>query len=196
MEPNYEFEIKLKRDEILQTIGRHESSLRFLITTSVTVIAFGLTTKIELILLAHVLVLFLGRRVYLWHDELAKHAAYCIVFLENETSRYYWETINHESVSLAAKAKKQKGIDVITDKEIPFLIAIAQLTFLWCCFSSHVDTIGVWDTPLMIISTVFAVGAFILFFFFTASVHTRREAWEQIFREVKADRENRNPCPP
>jgi len=43
-----------------------------------------------------------------------------IVFLENETSRYYWETISHESVSLAAKEKKQKGIDVITDKEIPF----------------------------------------------------------------------------
>ena len=189
MEPNYEWEISLKREEILQTIGRHESSLRFLITTSVTVIAFGLTTKIELIPLAHVLILFLGRRVYLWHDELAKHAAYCIVFLENETSRYYWETINQASVSLAATEKKEKGLDVITDKEIPFLIAITQLTFLWCCFSSHIDTIGVWNIPLMIISTVFSVGAFIWFFFFTASVHARREAWEKIFREIKANRE-------
>jgi len=189
MEPNYEFEITLKREEILQTIGRHESSLRFLLTTSVAVIAFGLTTRIELIPLAHVLILFLGRRVYLWHDELAKHAAYCIVFLENETSRYYWETINHESVSLAAKEKKQKGIDVITDKEIPFLVVITQLTFLWCYFHSHVETIGVWSISFMIISTLLSVAAFIWLFFFTASVHTRREAWEKIFREIKASRE-------
>ena len=188
MEPNYEFEIQLKRKEILQTIGRHEYTLRFLITTAVTVIAFGLTTKIELIPLAHVLILLLGRRVYLWHDELAKHAAYCIVFLENETSRYYWETINQASVTLAAKEKKEKGIDVITDKEIPFLVAVTQLTFLWCYFNS-LDTLGVWDTSLMIVSTLFAVGIFIGFLFFTASVHTRREAWEKIFRKVKADRE-------
>jgi hypothetical protein len=188
MEPNYELEIKLKRDEILQTIGRHEYSLRFLITTSVTVIAFGLTTKIELIPLAHVLILLLGRRVYLWHDELAQHAAYCIVFLENETSKYYWETINQASVTLAAKEKKEKGIDVITDKEIPFLIAITQLTFLWCYFYS-LNALSVWDTFLMITSTIFSIGLFIGFFFFTASVHTRRKAWEKIFREIKTDRE-------
>ena len=189
MEPNYELEITLKRDEILQTIGRHEFSLRFLITTTVTVIAFGLTTKIELIPLAHVLIFLLGRRVYLWHDELAKHAAYCMVFLENETSRYYWETINQASVALAARKKKEKGIDVTTDKEIPFLIVITQLTFLWCYFNSPVDTIGVLGVPIMIISTVFAVGAFIWFFFYTASVYARREAWERIFRKIKADRE-------
>ena len=186
MEPNYEFEIQLKRNEILQTIERHEFALRFLITTTVTVIAFGLTTKIELIPLAHVLIFFLGRRVYLWHDELAKHAAYCIVFLENETSKYYWETINQASVLLAAKEKKGKGFDVITDKEIPFLILITQSTFLWCYFDSLVDTIGVWDISLVIISTILSVGAFIWCFFFTASVYTRREAWEKIFREIKA----------
>ena len=189
MEPNYELEITLKRDEILQTIGRHEFSLRFLITTTVTVIAFGLTTKIELIPLAHVLIFLLGRRVYLWHDELAKHAAYCMVFLENETSRYYWETINQASVALAARKKKEKGIDVTTDKEIPFLIVITQLTFLWCYFNSPVDTIGVLGVPIMIISTIFAIGAFIWFFFYTASVYARREAWERIFRKIKADRE-------
>jgi len=189
MEPNYELEITLKRDEILQTIGRHEFSLRFLITTTVTVIAFGLTTKIELIPLAHVLIFLLGRRVYLWHDELAKHAAYCMVFLENETSRYYWETINQASVALAARKKKEKGIDVTTDKEIPFLIVITQLTFLWCYFNSPVDTIGVLGVPIMIISTVFAIGTFIWFFFYTASVYARREAWERIFRKIKADRE-------
>ena len=189
MEPNYELEIKLKREEILQTITRHEFSLRFLITTTVTVVAFGLTTKIELILLAHVLILLLGRRVYLWHDELAKHAAYCMVFLENETSRYYWETINQASVTLAAKEKKEKGIDVITDKEIPFLIALTQVTFLWCYFHSHTSTIDVWGALLMVLSTIFAVAAFIWLFFFTPSVYTRREAWEKIFSEIKTDRD-------
>ena len=189
MEHNYELEIKLKRDEILQTIGRHEFALRFLITTTVTIIAFGLTTKIELIPLAHVLIFFLGRRVYLWHDELAKHAAYCIVFLENETSKYYWETINQASVELAAKEKKEKGLDVLADKEIPFLIVITQLTFLWCYFDSLVGTIGVWDIFLMMISTILSFGAFIWLFFFTASVYTRRNAWEKIFMEIKADRE-------
>jgi len=201
MKFNYGLEIKLKKEEILQTIARYDSALKFLITTFIAIVGVGLHLKsIMVTMLAYICIFFAGGKVYHWLDLMTKHGAYKIVFLENSKSKFYWETINHESV-LRSKAK---GIEIIKNLEILWLIWTNFLVIFYIYFGKYgwppfpvkafdleeikkfSDTLNL-DTLLFYISIGLTLILSIYFLREANSASEGRERWINVFEEMKID---------
>jgi len=101
---NIEWEMKFKKDELLKASNIDDSWQKFLVTISLAVIATALTAdRAEILLLTNLLIFcILLRRLY-WRRQIAKHSAYCIVFLENRKYNTNSEPFRSETLQFVTK---------------------------------------------------------------------------------------------
>ncbi len=200
MKFNYELECKLKKEELLQTINRYDSSLKSMTTIVVSLITLGFTVKNPMIIsLNYLIILLWGNKVFLWRDLMAQHAAYTIVFLENNDSKMHWETINHLLIN---KSQKSEDINTNKDNEIILLIIITWISILLLYIYSTISELSNKISSITIsaiqerlkpidyfligFSTFFMI-ILIISFSRKKSIHQMREQWIAKYQSIKLE---------
>ena len=174
------------KEELLNTTEIYDNSVKFLITSSLTVISLAITVNSPILLILVYPIIFLfGRKVFFWRDSIAKKGAYCCVFLEGNDSGFHWESIN----SLPPKekrTKKSRTIDFAKDLEINFLLLLNTAVVFLKNFNFEegtTDTAG-YITLSVAVVLMLAIG---FYFLRKDSVSTVRAFWIEQFTIMKAE---------
>ena len=177
-------EMNLIKQELLKITEIYDNAVKFLITSSLTIISLGITVNSTLLLILTYPIIFLfGRKIFFWRDSIAKKGAYCCVFLEGNDSGLHWETIN-SYVPGKEKAVKSRTIDFTKDTEINFLLILNTVVVFLKTFDL---SRGTTDTAGYITLGVSVVLMLLVGFYFLRkeSVAKVREHWIAYFTTVK-----------
>ena len=131
---------------------------------------------------------------------MAQHSAYCQVFLENDESGFYWETINHRLSNKEKNPKSKKTVNSYIEWEAIGINAICEIITILLIGFSSVD-FSEWSliefskqiALFSWIQFIFILISLVIFFWscitiiLSKSVHQWREYWLREFEQAKAD---------
>ncbi len=201
MEFECKTEYELNKTEILQIIERYETSVRAMFTVLISVLTLAITVNHAYITLVAYAILYVwGRKIYMWREMVARHAAYAIVFLENDKLDIHQESVNHYATMLNPNPKDD--LNKNNDKEINFFAITTWLLSIILTVSRKLSEQGVDESFSGIVEALKAINIFdgifillssvvmvvvIVYFRNKDTVQKCRERWINLYMRIKKD---------